>query len=368
MIPLNDLRRHTEALRTTIGKAIGDVLDTGYLVLGKQVQGFEEEFAAYCGVGHGIGVANGTDALELALRALGCQPGDRVATVANAGMYATTAILAIGAQPVFVDVDPQRRTMAPAALAAIVGECKAVVVTHLYGQMADMPALLAATGSIPVVEDCAQAHGAILDGRRAGAWGRLGCFSFFPTKNLGAVGDGGAVVTSDSELSARLRQLRQYGWAARYEAVAPGGRNSRLDEIQAAVLRVKLPHLDRWNQLRQVKIEFYRSLLAGSPLTLPFKGPEGSSVGHLCVVAHPARDRLRAGLTAAGINTEIHYPIPDYRQPAVRALLGDHPGLPHTEALAASIFTLPCFPELLDEEARTVGSTLRRLVDNEAQP
>ncbi len=314
-VPVNDLKRHNGPILPELEEAARSVLGGGWYILGPRVQEFEARFAAYCGADHCIGVGNGTDALELALRAVGAGAGDRVATAANAGGYGTAAILAIGAQPVYVEVDPATMLMDARALAAAAPRPRAVIVTHLYGRMADMPALLEAAGGAPVIEDCAQAHGARLQGRHAGTWGAAGCFSFYPTKNLGALGDAGALITSDSETAARIRALRQYGWSARYAAEAPYGRNSRLDELQAAVLLVKLPRLEGWNRRRREIARAYGQALAGTGLALPPAcGPE--SVAHLYVVRSPRRDRLRETLRAAGVGSDIHYPVPDYLQPA----------------------------------------------------
>jgi dTDP-4-amino-4,6-dideoxygalactose transaminase len=323
------------------------VIDSQKFILGEDVKKLEAEIAAYCGAAHAIGVGNGTDALEIALRALEIGPGDRVATVANAGGYSTTAILAAGADPLYVDVDPATMLMDPHALsAALTPATRAVVVTHLYGRMADMPAVLAAAGNIPVIEDCAQAHGARLEGRHAGTWSVIGCFSFYPTKNLGALGDGGALITSDAALASRIRALRQYGWTSRYRSTIPRGRNSRLDEMQAAILRAKLPHLDTWNDRRRDIARYYGSAFADLDLGLPGAcGPECAA--HLYVVRTPHRDRLAQALAAAGIGTDVHYPVPDHLQESA----GSAPApLPETERCCREVLTLPCFPEMTDEE------------------
>lgn len=235
-IPVNSLGRHIAPLVERLNRIARKVIASGYFVLGPHLQDFERAFADYCGVGHCIGVANGTDALELSLKALGVGPGDRVAVVANAAMYGTTATLACGATPVFVDIDPATHTMSPQSLESVVAThaLKAVIITHLYGRLADLGALLplCEKHGIKVVEDCAQAHGAAnANGTRAGAFGDIACFSFYPTKNLGALGDGGAIVTRDEALAGKARQLRQYGWSAKYTNELAGGRNSRLDEF-----------------------------------------------------------------------------------------------------------------------------------------
>ncbi|MBC7925708.1 MAG: DegT/DnrJ/EryC1/StrS family aminotransferase, partial [Bryobacteraceae bacterium] len=251
------MKRLAPEVRSEVAAAVQRVLDHGWYVLGPELEAFENEFASYTGARFCIGVGNGTDALELALRATGVRPGSRVATIASAGMYATTAILACGAIPVWIDVQPGTSHMNLEQLSTARPDLQAVVATHLYGQMEPMPEVLDAAGSVPVIEDCAQAHGASLQGRQAGTWGIAGCFSFYPTKNLGAFGDGGAVITSDAEIAGTIRALRQYGWTAKYASSVQGGRNSRLDEMQAAVLRAKLPYLDRWNQRRREIAEAY---------------------------------------------------------------------------------------------------------------
>ncbi len=356
-VPINDLLRRFAPLQTELSAAFDRVIRSGRYILGEACEAFEADFARYVGARHCIGVANGTDALELALRALGVGPGARVATVANAGMYGTTAILAIGATPVFIDIDPQTLNMAPQALAAA-GKVDAVLVTHLYGRMADLPGLTAAARGAAIVEDCAQAHGAALQGRAAGSWGDAACFSFYPTKNLGALGDGGAVVTSDPDLATRIRRLRQYGWSSRYHAELPGGRNSRLDEIQGAALGVMLPLLDGWNARRRQIAQRYNAAFAESGLGLP-SGGEGEHVFHLYVLRSRARDALKASLSAAGVAVDIHYPLPDYRQPAVTAVVASTAPLPETERAVTEILTIPCFPELTDLEVDAVIAAVR---------
>ncbi|WP_423459257.1 DegT/DnrJ/EryC1/StrS family aminotransferase [Ottowia sp. VDI28] len=336
------------------------VVDSQRYMLGPRVQAFEEAFAAYVGVRHAIGVANGTDALELALRGLGLGPGQRVLTVANAGFYASTAIRAVGAEPVYAEIDDAMLTLAPAVLAeALAGQrLHAVVVTHMYGQLADMPAIAAQckAAGVPLIEDCAQAHGARRDGRQAGAWGDIGCFSFYPTKNLGALGDGGALVTTDDALAARLRALRQYGWGTKYEVVHEGGRNSRLDELQAAVLEAKLPLLDEANARRRAIAARYGAAFAGLPLQAPLAQGE-DYVAHLYVVRSTQREALRAHLSAQGIASDVHYPLPDHRQPVVAdACAGVR--LPLTEAACAQVLSLPCFLGMTDSQVEQVISVV----------
>ncbi|WP_085940061.1 DegT/DnrJ/EryC1/StrS aminotransferase family protein [Azospirillum sp. B4] len=357
-VPLNDLRRSCHRDGDAIAAAMTRVVARGWVLFGPELTAFEAAFAAYCGAGHCLGVGNGTDAMELALRVLGVGPGDEVVTVANAGFYATTAILAVGARPVFADVDAETLTLSPAALAdALTPRTRAVVATHLYGRLADMDGILAAADAIPVIEDCAQAHGARRAGRRAGSFGAIGCFSFYPTKNLGALGDAGAVVTSDPTLADRLRALRQYGWREKYVVAELGGRNSRMDEIQAAVLALRLPSLDAGNARRRAIKERYRAAIPG-----PVPGwatPIGQDdVAHLAVVRSPDRARLAAALASAGVDTAVHYPVPDHHQPAVRPLLLGPVNLPVTEQAAAQILTLPCFPDMTEDEVGHVAAAL----------
>src|SRR6266545_5922816 len=263
-IPFGDLKRQYEAIKPELDEAAARVLASGWYILGPEVRAFEQAFAALCGVGHAIGVGNGTEALYLALAALGVGPGDEVITVANAAIYEPLTILQAGARPVFVDVDERTHTIAPELIeGAITPRTKAIMPVHLYGRMADMDAIVAIAGrhGLPVVEDCAQAHGAALGGRVAGSIGACGCFSFYPSKNLGALGDGGMVVTGDDALAAKLRRLRVYGWEQRYYTTDSGGINSRLDELQAALLRVKLRHLAGWNAARRRIARRYDKLL-----------------------------------------------------------------------------------------------------------
>jgi dTDP-4-amino-4,6-dideoxygalactose transaminase len=361
VVPLNDLKRTTSTLRQEIRDAIGQVLASGWYLFGPQVANFESAFAAYCGVSHCISVANGTDALEIGLRALGCGPGDEVVTVANAGMYGSAAIVTVGAHPIFADIDPITMTMDRACLEVCLGpKTRAIIVTHLYGRLADIEAMeaIAQSRGIPIIEDCAQAHGAQRAGRKAGSWGALGCYSFYPTKNLGAFGDGGAIVTNSDELAAESRSLRQYGWKEKYIADRLNGRNSRLDELQAAVLLAKLPHLDGWNARRREIVGRYRQA-AGGGLTVPDTSG-ADHVAHLCVVRSPERNRLRNFLYRIRVATDIHYPVPDHRQPALQSWAGRDTALPVTDAVVKEIVTLPCFPELSDEEIARVCDGLAR--------
>jgi dTDP-4-amino-4,6-dideoxygalactose transaminase len=340
-------------------RSIRRVLERESYVLGPEVDAFESAFAEYCGVGHCVGVANGTDALELALRALDIRTGDHVVVVANAGGYSAAAVRAVGATPVWVDVDARSLTMAPERLeSALVLQPRAVIVTHLYGQLADIVRLQAMTeaAGVPLVEDCAQSHGARIGERVAGSFGDIGCYSFYPTKNLGAVGDGGAIVTSDYALSTRLRSLRQYGWSRKYVAEIGGGRNSRLDEVQAAVLLDKLPCLDQWNRQRRDIARRYSEGLQGLPLTLP-PSLGDDYVAHLYVIRTRQRARLARRLGDMAIATAVHYPVADQRQPAFS--MDDPPDLPATEEATETVLTLPCYPGLPPAEQDLVINTIR---------
>jgi len=350
-VPFNQLHSLHAAQRESLAKALLDVLDSGWFVLGPQVDQFERDFAGYCGVPHCIGVGNGSEALELALRALGVAASDRVACVANAGYYASTAIIACAARPLFVEIGQRSLQLDVLALDAILLQRpRALVVTHLYGQLADIETIVTRSraAGVPVVEDCAQAHGARRDGRMAGSFGDLGCYSFYPTKNLGALGDGGAVVTRDQALADRVRQLRQYGWGDKYSVELGGGRNSRLDELQAAVLNVELPLLDVRNERRRQIAALYQEGINHPAIHLHERGGDDDVV-HLYVVRCKQRDRLQQHLAHCGVQSVVHFPIPDHRQLAVSAS-DDVPSLPTTERACAEVLSLPCHPALTDAE------------------
>jgi dTDP-4-amino-4,6-dideoxygalactose transaminase len=356
MLPINDLSARIATQQPRIKSALERVVASGWFVLGPEVERFERTFAAYQGVEHCVGVANGTDALELALRALGVGPGDTVATVANAGAYTLTAMLAIGARPRFMDVDPDTRlvTAGEAERAAGAG-CKVLVATHLYGRAVPGIGRIAercAQAGVALLEDCAQAHGAAVDGRRVGSFGDAAAFSFYPTKNLGALGDGGAVVTRGAHIADAVRQRRQYGWTGKYTVEMGGGRNSRLDEMQAAVLSELLPGLDAANGRRREIAGTYSRAIRHPEVRVPSVGG-ADDVAHLYVVRSRHRDALRAHLRERGIASDIHYPVPDHRQPVLGANYADV-RLPATEQLAREILTLPCYPEMSDEQAQRV--------------
>ena len=340
--------------------SIKRVLDRHWYVLGEEVKSFELEFAEYVGVAECVSLANGTDALELALRGVGIAAGDKVVSVANAGFYGSTAIHSIGAIPLYVDVEATSLTMDVDALSqALQHKPKAVIVTHLYGQMANVEKLihLARDAGVAVIEDCAQSNGAALGGRRSGSFGDIGCFSFYPTKNLGALGDGGAIVCNDPVIASKVRTLRQYGWSTKYQVDNAHGRNSRLDEMQAAILRDKLPLLDGWNAERRRIATQYNNAFADLPLVLPPSIGE-DYVAHLYVIRVKARDAFRQHMTAGGVATDIHYPIPDHHQRAYpHAITVDR--LPNTEIVRQSVVTLPCFPGLTDRDVAIVIAAVR---------
>ena len=330
------------------------VLDSNWYIMGQEVAAFEQEFAAYCGVATCLSLANGSDALEIALRALDVGPGDKVLAIANAGFYSSIAIHLVGATPVYVEIDAKTLTMDPADVQAKIAGAKAVIVTHLYGQLAAIEEIMAIAerAGVTVIEDCAQSHGALRNGKRCGSFAALSCFSYYPTKNLGAIGDGGAICTSDPALAQKVKQLRQYGWGHKYSVELPQGRNSRLDELQAAILREKLPHLDFWNAGRRMIAARYNEAFAGLPLQCPASTGD-DFVAHLYVVRVKDREAFRAHLKAAGIATDIHYPIPDHQQPAYAAA-NRGVSLPVTEQAAAEIVTLPCFTGITDAEIERV--------------
>jgi dTDP-4-amino-4,6-dideoxygalactose transaminase len=352
--PKADYLAHADAIRAAIDR----VLASGMYILGKEGEAFENEFSDYQGGGHTIGVANGTDALELALRAAGVGPGDGVATVANTVTATVSAITAIGARPVFADIDASTMVMDPAALAELLARrpVKAVVPVHLYGQPADMPRILeiAARHGAVVVEDCAQSHGASIGARKTGTWGALAAFSFYPTKNLGALGDAGAVFTRDEKLAAKVRSLRQYGWRTRYIAESEG-RNSRLDEIQAAILRVKLPHLEAANARRRAITALYFEKLKSAALTLPAMSDGTVPVYHQFTIRVRGRDALREALLQKGIQSGVLYPVPIHHQPAYR---DTSLSLPATERACAEVLCLPCHPALTDGNVTEISAAI----------
>jgi len=350
------------AIQADILAAVRRVLESGEYILGREARAFEQEWATYVGNTHAVAVASGTDALCLALLAGGVRPGDEVITVSHTAVAVAAAVEQAGARPVFVDIDPLSYTLDPARIeAAITTRTRAVVPVHLYGCPADLEHILltASQRSLLVVEDCAQAHGAIYRGRRVGSWGALAAFSFYPTKNLGAFGDGGMVVTGSESMAVRLRQLRQYGWGeSRISQVK--GYNSRLDEIQAAVLRVKLEHLEEWNRCRRDLAAAYSCLLRGLPgLQLPVEPALAVHVYHQFVIRHPRRDDLQAHLARAGITTLVHYPVPVHLQPAYAGPARPPGSLPETERAAREVLSLPIDPGMTLAQVEQVCAAVR---------
>lgn len=355
MLQINDLSGRIAANRGMIDRAISRVLDSGWVVLGPEVKRFEEAFAAYVGAPHCVSLANGTDAIELALRALGIRAGDRVATVANAGMYTGTALTAIGALPYYVDVDRATHNITlESVLQALKDGVRGVVATHLYGRATpEIEAIAVACSKygVPLLEDCAQAHGARIGGRQVGTFGDAASFSFYPTKNLGALGDGGAVTAARQDVADTIRSLRQYGWSSKYRVEMPNARNSRLDELQAAILNGFLPLLEDMNRRRSDIARRYAKGIRHAEVTAPAVGDE-AYVAHLFVVTSNNRDGLREHLRTHGIASDIHYPIADYKQPVNSA--APEITLPNTDWLGRRILTLPCYPELTDEAVNRV--------------
>lgn len=348
------------AAKPEIDAAVAGVLASGRYILGEAVAGFERGFADYCGVAEAVGVSSGTDAIALALRALGVGPGDGVVTVAHTAVATVAAIEMAGATPVLVDIDPATYTLDPTALAKVLAApplpIKAVLPVHLYGHPADMAAIcaLAAQHDAVVVEDASQAHGAAIDGRRVGGFGALAAFSLYPTKNLGALGDAGVIATHDAGLAERLRALRQYGWTRRDDSLTPGV-NARLDEIQAAILSVKLARLEADNAARRRIAAAYDAAFDGLPLALPAARAGVVHARHQYVVRTPSRDALREGLTRRGVGSSVHYPTPVHRQAAYAGRLPLGPsGLKASEAAAGEILSLPIFPQMSDAQLERV--------------
>jgi len=356
-----DYLRQREVLGDRLDAAIARVIGSGRLILDREVAAFEQRFAAYCGCRAGIGVNSGTDALQITLRAAGVGDGDEVITVPNTSIATVSAICSAGATPVFADVIAGSMLIDPALVAEkLTPRTKAIVPVHLYGQPADMDPImeLASRRGITVIEDCAQAHGAEYRGRKAGSIGHAGCFSFYPTKNLGAYGDAGMIVTNDDTIAGAARMVRTYGWRRRDVSERPGV-NSRLDEIQAAILTEKLPFLDDWNRRRAGLAARYMRRLAGLPLGLPAAGEHRTHVFHLFVIRTPRRDDLRAFLSGRGVATLVHYPEPIHLQPAYSYLGLPAGSFPVSEQAQREILSLPLYPELTVEEIDTVCSAVR---------
>ncbi len=362
MIPAANPRAQYLSHQAEIDAAIAAALDGNRYILGPQTQAFEQEFAAYLGVRYASGVGSGTEALHLAIRACSLGPGDEIITVAHTAVATVSAIELAGATPVLVDIDPASYTIDPAKIEkAITPRTKAIIPVHLYGGAADLNPIvdLARRHDLKVIEDCAQAHGTryASHDRLVGSFGDVACFSFYPTKNLGAIGDGGLVATDDPTIAENLNLLRQYGWRERYVSEVAGW-NTRLDELQAAILRVKLRHLDEDNDRRRALAAIYDEQLAGV-VTLPIEPMNTRHVYHLYVIRHPRRDALMRFLRERGIGAAIHYPVPIHLQPAYRGRLGDIGSLPETERAAQEIVSLPMYPELGEDNVRAVTQAIR---------
>jgi dTDP-4-amino-4,6-dideoxygalactose transaminase len=350
-VPFNALKPGAD--RADVDAAIRRVLDSGWFILGPEVERFEAAFAEACGGVHAVGVGTGTDAITLALRALDIGPGDEVITAPLSAAYSALAVMMAGARPVFADIDPERLTLDPAAAAAaITSRTKALLPVHLYGQAADMTPLLDVAGQyrLALVEDCAQAHLATSQGRPVGTMGVAGAFSFYPTKNLGALGDGGAVLTNDAALAARIKRLRNGGQTTRYRHIEAGA-NSRLDELQAAILHARLPYLAGWTARRRAIASAYRANIAARGICAPPEFDAGH-VYHLFPVLTPHRDAVQAHLGARGIETFIHYPVPIPRQPALAAT--DPRPCPNADRVCAEVLSLPMYPALTDADVAEV--------------
>ena len=352
------------AHKSEIDVAITRVLDSGRYIMGEEVSLFEKEFAEYVGVNYAAGVASGTDALELALRACGVGPDTIVFTVSHTAVATVAAIELTGAEAVLVDIDPDTYNMdvnclETAVLSSYNGRATAIVPVHIYGHPAEMESIrkIADKNDLFVIEDCAQSHGASKDGSRVGTMGHMGAFSFYPTKNLGALGDAGAVITDDIDLIDKVRRLREYGWTERYVSDIPGI-NSRMDPLQAAILRVKLASLDAENERRRLHAQRYCKMLHNSPVKIPYVQKDVQHVYHQYVIQTAKRDELRKHLLGLGIGTGIHYPVPVHKQPAYQGRVGSSGKLTNTEKVADRILSLPMYPELLSTEVDIVSDNV----------
>lgn len=360
-VPFLDIKATYDELREDLDAAYSRVMESGWFVLGRECEAFEEEFAAYCGVKYAIGVANGLDALAIVLEALGVGPGDEVVVPAHTFIATWLAVTRVGATPIPVDVEAHSFNIDPTRLeAAITSRTKAILPVHLYGRPASMDAIweVARRHALKVIEDAAQAHGAAWRGKRTGGLGTAAAFSFYPGKNLGAFGDGGAITTDDGGLADRVRRLRNYGSSRKYVHDAVG-HNSRLDEMQAAFLRVKLARLDEWNERRKRIVTFYEKALADTGIVLPTQDSAAASVWHLYVIRHPQREFLQQALTAAGVGTVIHYPTPPYRQAAYAASGFRPDAYPVSEAIHKEIISLPMGPHLSHSDVEQVVRVVR---------
>lgn len=370
MIPLLDIRAQYAGIREELDAAVLETLASGAYVSGPRVEAFEHAFAAYCGAHECVALNSGTSALHLALLALGIGPGDEVITTAMTFVATVAAIRYAGATPVLVDADPATFNIDPAGIErAITPRTKAIIPVHLHGRLADMDAIMAIAErhGIPVIEDAAQAHGAEHRGRRAGTFGAIGCFSFYPGKNLGACGEGGGIVTDRADLAATIRQLRDWGQAGRYNHLRHGF-NYRMDGIQGAVLEVKLRHLPAWTEARRRVARTYDRLLAGSGIAMPAQPAGQEHVWHVYAIRSPARDRLAEGLAAAGVATGMHYPRPVHLQPAYADLGYREGDFPVAERLAREMLSLPIYPELTETQQQQICGALLRIHEDLHEP
>jgi len=364
-IPLVDLKAQYAGMRAEIDAAIQNVIDNTSFIMGPAVRTFEAAFAAYCGAAHCIGVSNGTAALELALRAYGIGPGDEVITVAHTFIATAEAISALGATPVFVDIDPDTYTLNPDLLAAAITlNTRAVLPVHIYGQPADMTRinLIAQTHGLVVIEDAAQAHGATWQGQLAGTLADAACFSFYPGKNLGAYGDAGALTTNDATIAEKVRLWRNHGRRSKYLHDLKGF-NERIDTLQAAILGAKLPHLAAWTAARRRLAARYSERLADCEVVLPQVAAEAEPAWHLYVIRTPHRDPLLDFLKQHGVEAGIHYPVPLHLQPAYTDLNYQVGDLPVTESVADTCLSLPLYPEMSDEQQDRVVELVRQFLD-----
>jgi len=359
-IPPSNPKANYLAHKEEINEAIARVLNSGHYILGDEVRSFEREFAAYIGVRFGIGVGSGTDALSLAMRACHIGMGDEVVTVSHTAVATVAAIELCGGRPVLVDIDSQTFTLDPNQVdKAITKSTKAIVPVHLYGHPAEMQMIveLARHHGLRVIEDCAQSHGASYKARKTGKWGDIAAFSFYPTKNLGALGDGGMVVTDNSELAEEVQMLREYGWRSRYVSEFAGV-NSRLDELQAAILRVKLGYLDGENQKRQALASVYGEVLSTADVVLPKCAPDATHVYHQYVLRSKRRDALKSYLLEKGIGTLIHYPLLIHQQPAYRYRVRAVGSMANSNTIVKEILSLPIYPELSQDDVRKIAKTI----------
>ena len=359
-VPYFDLPAHLKTLRPELDAAIGRCLDSGAFCLGPEVKQFEAEFAAFCGAGHCVAMNSGTSALHIAMRLLDLGPGDEVITTPFTFIATSWAIVYTGARPVFVDVEEGTLNLDPGLVErAITPRTRAVLPVHLYGHPCDLAPLLEIAGrrNLAVIEDAAQAHGARYRGNPVGTFGQMSAFSFYPTKNLGACGEGGAVVTNRADLAVRARSLREHGSSARYMHDEVGY-NYRMEGIQGAVLRAKLPRLAAWNQARRRIAHRYHDLLRDTPLTLPRESPQAESVYHLYTIRHPGRDRLKAHLEARGIGSAVHYPHPLHLQKCFAHLGYQAGAFPRAEQAARECLSLPMYPDLTDEQVAYVAAAI----------